>query len=166
MKMLVAVDGSDAATQAVKHVLTLAEQGLGVSVVLVNVQEPASLYEVMTAHDPDVIREVRGSAGADLLAPAEALLEASGVAFESEVAGGEPANLIVELAERYGCDAIVLGAPGEDSDGDVMQAVLRHSPVAVTVVPRPAPAFETASDTGEEQDPDAATGTAADSASD
>ena len=141
MKMLLAVDGSDGSMQAVQHVLALARDGLRLSVVLVNVQEPASLYEVMTAHDPEVIREVRGSAGADLLAPAEALLDAAGVPFESEVAGGAPAHLIVELAETYGCDAIVLGAPGEDSAGDVMSSVLASSrwPVTVVFVPEPAP---------------------------
>ena len=143
MKMLLAVDGSDGSMQAVQHVLALARDGLRLSVVLVNVQEPASLYEVMTAHDPEVIREVRGSAGADLLAPAEALLDAAGVPFESEVAGGAPAHLIVELAETYGCDAIVLGAPGEDSAGDVMPSVLATSRWPVTVVCAPEPAPET-----------------------
>jgi nucleotide-binding universal stress UspA family protein len=137
MKMLLAVDGSEGSMRAVQHVLSLARDGLRLSVVLVNVQEPASLYEVMTAHDPEVIREVRGSAGADLLAPAEALLDAAGVPFESEVAGGAPAHVIVELAETYGCDAIVLGAPGEDSAGDVMPSVLATSRWPVTVVCAP-----------------------------
>ena len=135
MKFLIAVDGSASALQAVRHVVALVRQGLRLQAVLVNVQAPASLYEVMTAHDPDVIRQVRGSAGADLLAPAEALLGAAGIDFESEVAGGEPASLIIELAENYGCDAIVLGAPDEDSDGDVVASVLATSPCPVTVVP-------------------------------
>jgi nucleotide-binding universal stress UspA family protein len=132
MKMLLAVDGSDRSLQAVRRALALASEGLKCQYVLVNVQPPANLYEVVTAHDPDVIREVRGAAGADLLAPAEALLEAAGAAFESEVAGGEPAHLIVELAENYGCDAIVLGGRG-----DVAQAVLAASPVIVIVMPEP-----------------------------
>jgi nucleotide-binding universal stress UspA family protein len=137
MKFLIAVDGSASSLQAVRHVLALAASGLQLEVVLVNVQTPASLYEVVTAHDPEVIRQVRGSAGADLLAPAEALLGAAGIGFESEVAGGEPASLIVELAENYGCDAIVLGAPDADSDGDVVASVVASSPCPVTVVPVP-----------------------------
>ena len=130
MKMLLAVDGSDASLQAVRRALALVHEGLPAQFVLVNVQPPANLYEVVTAHDPDVIREVRGAAGADLLAPAEALLDAAGADYESEVAGGEPAHLIVELAENYGCDAIVLGGRGE-----VAQAVLAGSPVMVIVMP-------------------------------
>lgn len=132
MKMLLAVDGSEASLRAVHRALTLVQEGLKADFVLANVQPPANLYEVVTAHDPEVIREVRGAAGADLLAPAEALLDAAGADFESEVAGGEPAHLIVELAENYGCDAIVLGGRGE-----VAQAVLASSPVMVVIVPAP-----------------------------
>lgn len=139
MKILLPVDGSPAALHAVRHALQLVQQGLRASFVLANVQPSANLYEVVTAHDPDVIREVRGAAGADLLAPAEALLQAAGVEFESEVAGGEPEHLIVEIAERYGCDAIVMGARGMGDWqaallGSVSQEVIQHSPVPVTVV--------------------------------
>jgi nucleotide-binding universal stress UspA family protein len=142
MKILLPVDGSPAALHAVRHALQLVQQGLQASFVLANVQPSANLYEVMTAHDPDVIREVRGAAGADLLAPAEALLQAAGVDFESEVAGGEPEHLIVEIAERYGCDAIVMGARGMGDWraallGSVSQEVVQHSPVPVTVVKLP-----------------------------
>ncbi len=142
MKILLAIDGSDAALLAVRHALTLLEGGLKASLVLANVQEPASLYEVVTAHDPDVIREVRGAAGADLLAPAEALVKKAKVDFESEVAGGDPAHLLVEIAERYGCDAIVMGARGLGGLraallGSVSHAVLNASPVPVTIVRLP-----------------------------
>ena len=132
MKLLIGVDGSEGSLCAVRHALTLAAAGLDAGVVLANVQEPASLYEVVTAHDPDVIREVRGAAGADLLAPAEALLNAAGLSFESEVTGGDPANLIVEMAENYGCDAIVLGGTGA-----VAQAVLAGTTLPVTLVRAP-----------------------------
>jgi nucleotide-binding universal stress UspA family protein len=142
MKILIPVDGSPVALQAVKHALALVGQGLKASFVLANVQAPANLYEVVTAHDPDVIREVRGAAGADLLAPAEKLLDAAGVDYESEVAGGDPAHLIVEMVERYGCDAVVMGARGLGDLrsavlGSVSHAVLQSSPVPVTVVRLP-----------------------------
>ena len=130
MKILVPADGSSAAMAALRHVLDLRMDGLQASVVLVNVQPPATLYEVVTAHDPDVIREVKGAAGADLLAPAEALLQKAGVDYELEVAGGEPAPMIVELAENYGCGLIVMGG-----EGDIVDDVVAHSPMPVTVVP-------------------------------
>lgn len=143
MKILLPVDGSEVALHAVRHALGLVQQGLAADFVLVNAQPPASLYEVVTAHDPDVIREVRGAAGADLIAPAEALLQAAGVDYEVEVAGGEAATLIVELAENYGCDAIVMGARGLGDLraallGSVSSAVAQTSPVPVTLVRLPA----------------------------
>ncbi|HEY6135475.1 MAG TPA: universal stress protein [Rubrivivax sp.] len=138
MKILLPIDGSPLALKAVRHALQLVSQGLRASFVLVNVQEPASLYEMVVAHDAAVIEQVRGAAGADLLAPAEALLDVAGVDYESEVAGGAAANLLVELLENYGCDAVVMGARGMGDTsaalGSVALALLHHSPVPVTVV--------------------------------
>lgn len=140
MKLLLAVDGSAASLHAVRWALRQAGEGLRTEFVLVNVQEPASLYEVVTAHDAAVIEQVRGAAGADLLRGAEALLDAAGQGWESEVAGGVPEHLIVELAENYGCDAIVLGRRGAGGEGEtglgpVARAVLELSPMPVWVVP-------------------------------
>lgn len=142
MKILLPIDGSPAALAAVRHALRCRHEGLPCSYVLLNVQDPASLYEVVVAHDTEALTALRREAGSELLAPAEALLEAAGAEFESEVAGGEPATLLVELLENYGCDAVVMGALGmgnvdpADSTGlgSVALALLRHSPVPVTVV--------------------------------
>lgn len=140
MKILIAVDGSAGALQAVRHALALVQAGLRAEFVLVNVQEPASLYEMAVAPDPDKLKALRAAAGADLLAPAEALLDEAEVGYESEVAGGgDPANLIVELAENYGCSGIVVGARGMGSDGaggagPVALALVAHATVPVTVV--------------------------------
>lgn len=139
MKILLPVDGSPTSLAAVRHALQLRAEGLDASYVLLNVQEPPSLYEVVVAHDAEVLSDVRRAAGVDLLAGAEALLQAAGAEWESEVAGGEPGALIVELLENYGCDAVVMGA-GEASLGSVAEAVLRHAPVPVTVVREPAAA--------------------------
>jgi nucleotide-binding universal stress UspA family protein len=139
MKILLAIDGSAHALEAVRWALRQASEGLASAFVLVNVQEPASLYEVVTAHDSAVIEQVRVAAGVDLLRSAEALLDAAGIGFDSEVAGGVPEHLIVDLAENHGCDAIVIGARGlGDAEagglGSVALAVLAHAPVPVTVV--------------------------------
>lgn len=140
MKYLLAIDGSACSLQAVRWALAQAAAGLPCELVLVNVQEPASLYEVVTAHDVDVIEQVRGAAGADLLKDAEALVQAAGLDYEVEVAGGVPEHLLVELAENYGCDAIVMGARGIGSSpddgglGPVAQAVLDTATLPVVVV--------------------------------
>ena len=139
IKILLPIDGSTAALAAVKHVLRLIADGLSAEAVLLNVQEPPSLYEVVTVHDAEVLRHLRSDAGADLLAPAEALLTAAGVTWQSEVAGGQPGPLLVDLLENYGCDAVVMGAQGvgdpEATDlGSVAGWLVRHSPVPVTLL--------------------------------
>jgi nucleotide-binding universal stress UspA family protein len=131
MKILIGVSGGAASLAAVRHALALRDQQPALEFVLVNVQEPPSLYEVVTAHDAERLSDVRRAAGADLLGPAEALLREAGVEWESEVAGGEPVNLIPELAENYGCDALVLGR------GDTSLEIARHAALPVTLVPAP-----------------------------
>ena len=142
MKILLPVDGSAPALAAVQHALHLAGQGLQASFVLANVQEPPSLYEVIVAHDPDVIEQLRSAAGADLLQAAQALLDAASAGYESVLAGGDPSHMLVDLLEEHGCDAVVLGARGMGDPlaaglGSVAEALLRHSPVPVTVVRMP-----------------------------
>jgi nucleotide-binding universal stress UspA family protein len=150
MKILLAIDGSTASLRAVQWALALADRGLAADFVLVNVQEPATLYEVMTAPDVDVLDDVRRAAGADQLRAAEALVDAAGRRYESEVAGGTAQHLIVELAENYGCELIVLAARGvgqaSDADpddeeesngrglGSVAQGVLDEATLPVVVV--------------------------------
>lgn len=139
MKILLPVDGSPHALNAVRHALALRAQGLAASYVLVNVQPPATLYEVVTAHDEHAIGRIRSEAGADLLREAEELLQQAGAEWETEVAGGEPLPVLLELIDNYGCDAVVMGTQGAGSlksalVGSVTDGVLRGSPVPVTVV--------------------------------
>lgn len=141
-KVLLPVDGSADALAAVRHAVQRC--GAGTGFVLVNVQGPPSLYEVVVAHDAERIEALRRDAGTDLLGPAEALLDAAGADYESEVASGAAEHLIVELAENYGCHAIVMGARGTGAQADegglgpVAMAVLESSPVPVTIVRAPA----------------------------
>lgn len=140
MKILLPVDGSENALEAVRHALRLVDDGLRASFVLANVQEPASLYEVVVAHDAEVIEQVSAAAAAHSLAPAQALLSLAGLEFETEVGHGDPGHEIVAIAERSGCELIVLGARGieplEGALGSTAEWVLRHAGMAVMVVRR------------------------------
>ncbi|HSW25645.1 MAG TPA: universal stress protein [Burkholderiaceae bacterium] len=135
LKILLPVDGSEASLDAVRHALQLVANGLSATFVLGNVQEPANLYELVTAHDPDVLQQVSAGAGAHLLEAAEALLNEAGVSWEREIASGEPAHVLAEMIERHGIDAVVMGARGRGSvAGSVSHWLLMHGPVPVTVV--------------------------------
>ena len=139
MKILLPFDGSTMALEAVRFAIRLASDGLDTSVVLANVQEPASLYELMVAHDPQVIEQVSAAAGKNTLLPAQALLDVAGIAYETEVASGDPAHTLVDILENYGCDLVVMGASGNTTLrsallGSVSNEVLHAAGVPVMIV--------------------------------
>ena len=98
MKILLPVDGSELSLQAVRMAIALLGQGLSGSVVVANVQEPATLYEMVVAPDGAVLQRVSTAAGIDALQQAEALLMAANVVYEREIATGDPANTINHYA--------------------------------------------------------------------
>ena len=139
MKLLIPVDGSEPALQAVRHALHLQREGLRASFVLATVQEPTYTYELMLAPDADVLDRVTGAVGARALKSAEALFEAAGLAFEREIGSGDPAQMLLAIAQRCGCQAIVMGARGRGALqsvllGSVSSAVLQASTLPVTIV--------------------------------
>lgn len=139
MKILLPFDGSAVALEAVRFAIRMAADGLNTSVVLANVQEPATLYELMVAHDPQVIEQVSAQAGAHTLQAAQALLDAAGLPYETEVASGDPAHTLVDILENYGCDLVVMGASGTSTLrsallGSVSNEVLHAAGVPVMIV--------------------------------
>ena len=139
MKILVPVDGSPLSLDAVRHALWLIKQGLRAELLLANVQAPASLYEIVVAHDPQVIQDVSAGAGAHLLEPARQLCRDAGVAFDCEVVSGDTVNALCELAERRGCGQIVIGDHGRGVLasallGSVSHALAHAAPIPVTIV--------------------------------
>jgi len=139
MKILIPVDGSEPALDAVRHALRLLRDGLKASFVLATVQEPVYLYERVLPPDAEVLERVTGAVGGKALAGAEALFNAAGVPYEREIAAGEPAPVLVDLARRHGCDTIIMGARGRGAVGSlvmgsVAQKVVQLSPVPVTLV--------------------------------
>lgn len=142
MNILIPVDGSSHALLAVHHAVRLVHSGLRARFVVANVQEAPTLYEMVVAHDPAVLEQVSEGAGHDLLRPAVALLEAAGQKVEQEVATGDPAHMLIDIAERFGCHAVIMTA-GTGGGlraallGSVTQHLVDHSPVPVTVVREP-----------------------------
>jgi nucleotide-binding universal stress UspA family protein len=139
MKILLPVDGSELSLEAVRFALRLMQDGLKASAVLANVQEPANLYELLVAHDVEVIEHVSAEAGMHALMAAQKLLDAAQVEYECEVAKGDPAHTIIDIAERFECDIIVMGARGNSAlrsamMGSVSNEVLHASAVPVVIV--------------------------------
>ena len=145
MKVLLPIDGSEFSLHEVRFALRLVSEGLQASFLLANVQEPASLYEIVTAPDPVVLESVSHAAGEHALQAPQALLSAAGVRFELAVVTGDPAHAVLELIEEYGCDMVVIGSHGvgllrSALQGSVAQTLIHDSPVPVLLVKPPEPA--------------------------
>ena len=140
LKILIPTDGSAAALFAAKHALLLVSKGLHARFVVANVQDPATLYEMVVAHDPEVLERVRQAAGADLMSQMVATLRNGGQEVETEVATGDPARILVEILESHGCHAVIMGGSGLGgaSIGAVASDMLELSAVPVTLVKPPA----------------------------
>ena len=139
LKYLLAVDGSEPALDAVKHAISLLNHGLRAEWVLVNVQEPANLYEMVVAHDPQVIHQISQTAGQHQLQAAKNLLDGAGAVYTSLVVSGDPANTLLDVLQTHHCHGIVVGARGHGNLrnallGSVSQSLVQESPVPVTVV--------------------------------
>ena len=139
MKILLPVDGSELSLQAVRTAISLFGQGLSGSVVVANVQEPATLYEMVVAPDGAVLQRVSTAAGVDALQQAEALLMAANVVYEREIVTGDPAHSIIDVAERFACDMILMGAHGTSALhaallGSVSREVLHAARIPVVIV--------------------------------
>jgi nucleotide-binding universal stress UspA family protein len=143
MKILLPVDGSPLALQAARLCVRMVREGLRASVQVANVHEPANLYEMLLAHDADVLQRISEEAAAHALQPAQAVLREAGLTFESGVATGDPAHTLIDMVESFECDLVVMGARGMSRRsamlGSVAHEVLHAAKVPVLIVRAPAP---------------------------
>lgn len=154
MKILLPVDGSALALDAVRHALALVGEGLRASFVLANVQEPTTFYEMMTVHDAEALARLSEGAAAHALESAQALLDAAGVEYEVQVGSGDVAHTLLDIAEEQHCDAIVMSARGVGGFaavlGSVSRTLLHDCTLPLTIVrhaePEPEPDPETGGD--------------------
>lgn len=147
MKILLPVDGSAVSLDAVRFVIQMSLSGMKTSVVLANIQEPANLYEMVVAHDPQVIEQVSQAAGMHILEQAESLLKGAHISYECEIGRGDPAHTLIDILERFGCDLVVMGASGITGLrsallGSVSNEVLHAAGVPVMIIKAPEHAEE------------------------
>jgi nucleotide-binding universal stress UspA family protein len=139
MKFLIPLDGSELALDAVRYAVRLVHAGLHATFVLANVEEPAGVVGLLMMPDALAREEVNQHVGKEALATGAALLEEAGASFEREVRTGYAKPALIDIAECYGCDAIIMGARGAGAVrgallGSVSQAVLHSSKIPVTIV--------------------------------
>lgn len=115
-KLLIPVDGSEHALQAVRYAIHLADQFREPpDVLLVNVQSTIPLLDRAMDGRPSHVHALEQPArehGARALAAAETALQKAKIPYQARVEIGDPAPIIGRLAKTYHCDFIVMGTRG------------------------------------------------------
>jgi nucleotide-binding universal stress UspA family protein len=150
MKILIATDGSQFSETAIERVCEIgADQWTDPSFQVVSVYEPqvpiaTEPFAVSADYHHHMDRIARERATKDVEAGAARLgKQFPDSAIETAVEIGRPAQVIVESAEKWGADLIVVGSHGRGfwgrlGLGSVSDAVVHHSPCSVLVVKSPA----------------------------
>jgi nucleotide-binding universal stress UspA family protein len=141
MKILVPVDGSKYAMEAVKVAAEIAKtQKAEVHVVTVT-PYLAGLDLELSAREADSVNESMKRRGEEALEKAQAMLQAEGVSVKTILmSSGSPANEILGVAEKKKMDLIVIGSRGLGGKatrffmGSVALRVVSHAPCNVYVV--------------------------------
>ncbi|WP_254862978.1 universal stress protein [Halovivax gelatinilyticus] len=137
MNVLVPIDESDPAMEAVEHVI---REYPDASVTLLHVIEPNTyLYGDGAAYAYDSLIEPRRDAAENLFDAARESAGERDRPFETETVVGIPARKIVEFAGDGEFDHIVIGSHGRSGPtrvllGSVAERVLRRAPCPVTIV--------------------------------
>ena len=136
-KILVPVNGSDAALEGVRHAIEIALARGGSLIYLVNAQPVLSRH--ITQFVPQrVVDEARIARGGAALADAGKLIEAAGLGCRSVVLRGEPAAAVARFAADERVDQVVLGTERKTAllrllSGSMMNRLLAkvQAPVAI-----------------------------------
>ncbi|WP_306057508.1 universal stress protein [Natronococcus wangiae] len=135
--LLVATDGSDAASRAAEHAVGLAAR-LDATLYGIAVVETRTAYDNAIVDPDDAERRLRARAEASLAALEGAAAEA-GVPVETVLRSGVPHEEIIAHADERGVDAIVVGARGRSEFkrallGSTVDGVIRLANRPVLVV--------------------------------
>lgn len=139
--ILIAIDGSDLAANALSHGLALAK-ALAAQVTIVTVTEPWATQmtgEAAAAFPFDEYEKAMAANAAEILSKARAIAGQTGVACSTaHVKERHPAEGILETAKARACDLIVMASHGRRGLsrlflGSQANNVVTHSPIPVLI---------------------------------
>lgn len=140
MKILVPVDGSQAALAALLHVGSLAHAGVPVETLLLNVQ-PRFHRHIGQFSSRATRNALRAERSAAAMAPAIEALSRTRIPFRVVSEIGGVAERIAAVAKREQVDEIVMGTGRHPQwlrwlNPSIAQAVMEHIDIPVTVLAR------------------------------
>ena len=140
-KIMVATDGSELVRKAVDSAIEIAKLSEA-KLYAVHVIAIGRLYSIISSRDAEwkkTMKEQLTTEGKEATAYVENAGRAANVEVESVILEGNPANEIIDFAEKNDIDLIVMGTHGKTGIqrfliGSVAENVVRHSKRAVLVV--------------------------------
>ncbi len=140
MKILIPVDGSDAANRAVDYAITsVAWLKEPPQICLLNVQWKLAVGNVKLFINQETVNDYYREQGMAALSGARAKLETSGLSYSYHVSVGTPAEAIMQYAQEQSADQIVMSAHGQNTLsnlllGSVASKVAQLAPMPVVLV--------------------------------
>ncbi|MDC6177466.1 universal stress protein [Ralstonia solanacearum] len=139
LKLLVPVNGSRHALDAVRHAAFLYRDRCASGIVLLNVQEPIEGGRASAYHRLETLRQLEEQSGEDALRLARRILDDAGAHYVAQIKVGPVAETIAQTAAANACDMIVMGTAGRTRLGSLMAGglsnrLIRMSRVPVTLV--------------------------------
>lgn len=147
MKVLVATDGSEYSTYAVKELCRLFPNRSNLQIKVVSAYEEqyvlaAEPFSVPAEYYQQLADAAKSQAGHFAATAAEIIRGCDGdMDLTIKILRGPPEKGIVELAEEWGADLVVVGSHGRGfigrMIGSVSDAVVHHAPCSVLVIRKP-----------------------------
>jgi len=142
-KILVPLDGSELSECSLEHVRAIATGCQVPEVVLLRAVEPASTQAIAAYADAGIdVAKVEGQAQLDAsnyLSQSAGKLKKEGVAAQTALVRGKPADVIVDYAKKNGVDLIIMSTHGRSGIsrwvlGSVADRVVRSSAIPVLII--------------------------------
>lgn len=143
MKVLLAIDGSSYSTAAVELVASRPWPPDTIVKVLMAVEpimQPPDIWSGMVGVEAlELARKELTSQADQLVKNVAERLRQTGLMVETQVSNGDPRSIIVDQAEEWSADLVVVGSHGYTGLkrlllGSVAQSVVSHAPCSVEVV--------------------------------
>jgi nucleotide-binding universal stress UspA family protein len=140
LKLLIAIDGSEHAREAIAAAGRLSREVTRLEVVLLNVGDIPGVFDELPPYDYEALLREQRAQQEDLLEAALTQARACGLEHATtQSAVGPPAQEIVRVAAEHGVDQIVMGTRGRNALaglllGSVAQRVVHLADVPVLLV--------------------------------
>lgn len=139
-KALIPVDGSESSKRAVEFAISILQPHPEARVTLLYVYDSGGITDLgLEALSREEVDEAKARLAREIFSAPSAAMQAAGIAFETEVRLGNPAEEILSTADMRSPDCIFVGSHGHTrfvghTLGGVTDRVLRHARCPVIVV--------------------------------